>query len=164
MKDSIKNQFRFKETKNGFITILNPRIYFGGTYPLYKTIQVGAHARTELYPGRPIVGLTLSAMIFAPKGSSISINYSIMNGSYNNVGLGFGMGGQKFQFFILSDNIMAFAFPQSARNVNMRFGFNFFMGCTDKKKEYKLPKGSDKGCNWSSTAPKNKEQQKGKKK
>jgi hypothetical protein len=87
-----------------------------------------------------------------------------MNGSYNNVGLGFGMGGQKFQFFILSDNIMAFAFPQSARNVNMRFGFNFFMGCTDKKKEYKLPKGSDKGCNWSSTAPKNKEQQKGKKK
>jgi len=164
LRDSIKNQFRFKETKKGFVTLLNPKIYFGGTYPLYKTIKVGAHARTELYPGRPIVGLTLSAMAFSPKGSSISVNYSIMNGSFNNVGLGFGFGGEKFQFFILSDNVMAFLFPQSARNVNMRFGFNFFMGCTDKKKEYKFPKGSDRGCNWAPTAPKEKGESKRKSK
>ncbi|MHC1702557.1 MAG: DUF5723 family protein [Tenuifilaceae bacterium] len=154
--DSIQNQFRFKETKKGFVTVLNPRIYFGGTYPVYKTISVGAHARTELYPGRPVMGLTLSAMIIAPKGSSISVNYSVMNGSYNNVGLGFGVGGEKFQFFILSDNVMAFMFPQSARNVNLRFGFNFFSGCIDKKKEFKLPKGTNQGCNWEPTSPKKK--------
>lgn len=153
LRDSIQDQFRFKETKKGFVTLLNPRIYFGGTYPLLKTVQVGAHARTELYPGRPIFGLTLSAMAFAPKGSSISVNYSIMNGSFNNVGLGLGWGGEKFQFFALSDNVMAFFFPQSVRNVNLRFGFNFFMGCNEKKKEYKFPKGSSCGCSWEPVPP-----------
>jgi hypothetical protein len=155
LQDSIKSQFRFKVTKKGFVTLLNPRIYFGGTYPILKQLKVGALVRTELYPGRPIVGLTLSATAFDTKGTTLSVNYSIMNGSFNNLGVGFGVGGDKSQFFIISDNVMAFFIPQSARNVNLRFGFNFFIGCTEKKKGYKFPKGSDCGCNWAPTPPKN---------
>jgi hypothetical protein len=155
LQDSIQSQFRFKVTKKGFVTLLNPRIYFGGTYPILKQLKVGALVRTELYPGRPIVGLTLSATAFDTKGTTLSVNYSIMNGSFNNLGVGFGVGGDRSQFFILSDNVMAFFFPQSARNVNLRFGFNFFIGCTEKKKGYKFPKGSDCGCNWAPTTPKN---------
>lgn len=164
IRDSVTNQFRFKNTKNGFVTLLNPRIYFGGTYPILKQVKVGALARTELYPGRPIVGVTLSATAFSQKGSTVSVNYSIMNGSFNNLGVGLGLSGDKFQFFILSDNTMAFFFPQSARNANLRFGFNFFIGCNEEKKKYKLPKGSDCGCNWSPTTPKNTDKLKGLKK
>jgi hypothetical protein len=155
LRDSVQNQFRFKNTKNGFVTLLNPRVYFGGTYPILKQVKVGALARSEFYPGRPIVGVTLSATAFSQKGSTVSINYSIMNGSFNNLGVGFGLTGDKFQFFLLSDNTMAFFFPQSARNANLRFGFNFFIGCKEKKKKYKLPSGSDCGCHWTPTPPKN---------
>lgn len=161
LRDSIQSQFRFKDTKKGFITLLNPRIYFGGTYPILKQVKIGALIRTELYPGRPIVGLTLSATAFSLKGTTISANYSIMNGSFNNLGLGLGFGGDKSQFFILSDNTMAFFLPKSARNANLRFGFNFFFGCNEKKKEYKFPKGSDCGCNWTPNYPKNTEKMKG---
>lgn len=157
IRDSIQNQFRFKVTQKGFITFLNPRIYFGGTYPIHKQIKVGALARTELYPGRPIIGLTLSATAFTQKGSTLSVNYSIMNGSFVNLGVGAGFSNDRFQFFILSDNVMAFITPQTARNANLRFGFNFFIGCTEKKKKYKFPKGSDCGCNWVPTPPKNTE-------
>lgn len=160
IRDSIQNQFRFKNTRKGFITVLNPRIYFGGTYPVLKQLKVGALARTELYPGRPIMGVTLSATAFSPKGSTVSVNYSIMNGSFNNLGVGFGLSSDRFQFFILSDNTMAFFFPQSARNVNLRFGFNFFIGCIEKKKEYKFPKDGC-GCNWIPEKPKNTEPLKG---
>ena len=161
IQDSIENQFRFKVTKKGFVTLLNPRIYFGGTYPILKKVKVGALIRTELYPGRPIVGLTLSATAFSMKGSTISINYSVMNGSFSNLGVGFGFGGDRSQFFILSDNTMAFFFPESARNANIRFGFNFFIGCTEKKKEYEFPKGSDCGCNWAPSTPKKTEKRSG---
>ena len=60
-----------------------------------------------------------------------------------------------FAYSIISNNVMAFFLPQSARNVNLRFGFNFFIGCNPKKKDYKFPKGTDCGCNWSSNTPKN---------
>jgi len=161
LQDSIQNQFRFKNTENGFVTLLNPRIYFGGTYPVYDQIKVGALVRTELYPGRPVFGLTLSATAFSTKGSTISVNYSVMNGSFNNLGVGLGFGGDKFQCFLISDNTMAFFYPQSARNVNLRFGFNFFIGCTQRKKGYRFPKSSNCGCNWESMPPKNVEKLKG---
>jgi hypothetical protein len=161
IRDSLSNQFRFKATQKGFITFLNPRIYFGGTYPIHKQIKVGALGRTELYPGRPIVGLTLSATAFTQKGSTLSVNYSIMNGSFVNVGVGAGFSNDKFQFFILSDNVVFFFSPETTRNANIRFGFNFFIGCNEEKKKYKFPKGSDCGCNWAPTPPKNTEKLKG---
>jgi hypothetical protein len=161
LQDSITNQFRFVVTKKGFVTFLNPRVYFGGTYPVLSNLKAGALIRSEFYPGRPIVGLTLSATAFSNKGSTVSVNYSIMNGSFNNLGVGLGFGGDKSQFFIISDNVMAFFYPQSARNVNLRFGFNFFMGCNPKKKGYNFPKGSGCGCNWEPKPPKNTEKLEG---
>lgn len=161
IRDSLTSQFRFKATQKGFVTFLNPRIYFGGTYPIHKQIKVGALGRTELYPGRPIVGLTLSATAFTQKGSTLSVNYTIMNGSFVNVGVGVGFTNDRFQFFMLSDNVVFFFSPETARNANLRFGFNFFIGCNEEKKKYKFPKGSDKGCNWAPTTPKNTEKLKG---
>lgn len=165
IRDSLSNQFRFKATKKGFITFLNPRIYFGGTYPVHKQVKVGALVRTELYPGRPILGTTISATGFTKKGSNLSVSYSVLNGSFLNLGLGAGFTNDKFQFFILSDNLIAFFKPETTRNVNLRFGFNFFIGCEDKKpkKDYKISKGSDCGCNWAPTPPKSTEKLKGKK-
>ncbi len=146
MTDSIRNQMRFTYTRKGFISFLNPRIYFGGTYPVWGNIRAGAQSRVEFYPGRPIFGLTLSAMASSKQGSSLAFNYSIMNGSFLNLGLGFGWGGEQFQFFMMSDNIMLFFKPESARNANLRFGFNFIIGCHDKKKDRKNPKPADCGC------------------
>ena len=146
LRDSISNQTRITYSEKGFISFLNPRLYLGGTYPIWGNIRAGAHTRIEFYPGRPIFGLTLSAMTFSPKGASLGVNYSIMNGSYLNLGLGFGWGGEHFQFFMMSDNVMAAFKPEKARNVNLRFGFNFFIGCVEKKKEYKMPSSSGCGC------------------
>jgi len=146
LTSNIKDQTRFTNTKKGFISFLNPRIYFGGTYPIWGNIRAGAQSRIEFYPGRPIVGLTFSAMTFGRKGSSLAINYSIMNGSFMNIGIGGGWGGEYFQFFAMTDNIMLFFKPEKARNANLRFGFNFIIGCHEKKKGHKLPKSTDCGC------------------
>jgi len=148
LTDSLKNQLRAKETSGGFITFLNPRAYFGATYPLAPKLNAGALVRTELYPGRPIIGATLSLNAFGWKGFSSSLSYSVMNGSMRNVGLGVGVGGETFQLHLISDNVMLFFFPQSARTANLRLGFHLMLGCSEKMKQASKSSYSGKGCTW----------------
>jgi len=129
-----------------FISFLNPRAYFGVTYPLRDHLNAGALVRTELYPGRPIVGTTVSLNTYGWKGFSGSLSYSAMNGSLKNVGLGFGVGSENFKIHLISDNVLAFFYPTSARNANIRFGMNLMFGCSKKKR--KPSKSSYNGCGW----------------
>lgn len=149
LNDSINNQIQLKARQRGFITLLNPKVYFGGDFPVRERIRIGGHLRSEWYPGRPVLGVTLSGTAYGKKGSSVSVTYSVMNGTMMNLGLGFGWGGEKFQFYMMSDNILVAFYPEKARNANLRFGFNLFFGCTDKKKEVKVPRTNGCGCYWS---------------
>ncbi len=148
MSDSLKNQLNAEEMSGGFISFLNPRAYFGATYPFAPKLNAGALVRTELYPGRPIVGATVSLNAFGWKGFSSSISYSVMNGSFRNVGVGIGVGGETFQFHLISDNLMLFFFPESARTANLRLGFHLMLGCKEKKKKPKKSNYSGCGCSW----------------
>jgi len=147
--DSLNNQIQVEYSRKGFITLLNPKIYLGASYPVSERFNVGAHVRAEWYPGRPVMGITLSGMFFTKKGGSAALSYSVMNGSFINVGAGLGWGGQTFQFYVVSDNLMAALYPEKARNANLRFGFNLFFGCIEKKKKVEVPRGNGCGCYWS---------------
>lgn len=148
LTDSIENQIQVKYNESGFVTMLNPKVYFGGSIPVYERVTVGAQFRSEWYPGRPILGVTLSGSVHGKKGGSFTISYSAMNGTLNNLGLGLGWGGDFFQFYMLSDNVLAAFYPENARNVNLRFGFNIFFGCVEKKKKVKVPRDAGCGCYW----------------
>lgn len=84
----------------------------------------------------------------AKKGSSVSLTYSVMNGSFINVGAAFNLGGESFQFYMLTDNLLAPFYPEKVRNANLRFGFNLFWGCKQKKKKLSIPASSGGGCFW----------------
>ncbi|HPD96155.1 MAG TPA: DUF5723 family protein [Tenuifilaceae bacterium] len=147
--DSISNQVKFSYNKKGYLTFLNPKVYFGATYPVHPQINVGGLIRAEWYPGRPVVGATLSATVFGVKGGSLALTYSAMNGSFMNIGFGVGWGGEKFQFYTTTDNFMVAFFPEKARNANLRFGLNLFFGCTEeKKKKVNVPRTNGCGCYW----------------
>ncbi len=148
LADSINNQVQFQYSRNSFVSLLNPKLYFGGTYKVTSQLIAGAHLRTEWYPGRPVVGLTLSAIALAKKGSSFSLTYSVMNGSFTNIGAAFNLGGESFQFYMLTDNFLAPFYPEKVRNANLRFGFNLFWGCKQKKKKLSFPTTSGEGCFW----------------
>lgn len=148
LADSINNQVQFQHSNGSFMSFLNPKAYFGGTYAFTPQLLAGAHVRTEWYPGRPVVGLTLSAIAMAKKGSSVSLTYSVMNGSFANIGAAINLGGESFQFYILTDNLLAPFYPERVRNANLRFGFNLFWGCKQKKKKLSIPESSGGGCFW----------------
>ena len=52
------------------------------------------------------------------------------------------LGRNPVQFYLVSDNILGFLWPQSTKNLNLRFGFNMIFGCREKS-------GTDGcGCYW----------------
>ncbi|MDR2037287.1 MAG: DUF5723 family protein [Bacteroidales bacterium] len=147
MKDSLKNQLKVTDTNSGFLTFTTPKIYVGVVKPVNDLISLGINARTDIYPGRPVAGLSFQAIASPGRYTQFSLSYSLMNYSFVNVGAGITVGGDRFQFYAVSDNILAFFTPEKARNGNIRFGFNFFLGCSEGKSNQNGRSGSGV-CNW----------------
>jgi hypothetical protein len=73
-------------------------------------------------------------------------SYTIQNYSYNNLGFGFYIGKAPVQFYMVSDNALAFFKPLDARMVNIRFGLNINLGCSKKDKGETIKSGGGSGC------------------
>jgi hypothetical protein len=143
--DSISNQLRVSSSQKSYFTFLPTKINLGATYELHPNINAGLLLRTEFYPRRPVPSATFSLNAFQLKNFSASASYSIMNGSYNNIGLGLGFGKPNFTFHIISDNILGFIWPNRAHTANLRFGMSLLFGCKKKVKSFKY---SGPGCYW----------------
>jgi len=112
---------------------LPSKLYLGGTYQLTEKYNVGALFRGEYYLRRVHAALTLSGNARFTKWFSSSISYTVQNNSFTNLGLGFALKFGWYQWYMASDNVFGFVWPQSTRNINLRMGLNMIFGC--KKKE-----------------------------
>lgn len=148
MLDSVENQIKIFSNAETYASILSTKVNLGGTYQLHPNFNLGVLLRTEFYPRRPVPSLTISLNTVQLGYLAGSISYSVMNGSYNNVGIGLGLGSKNFAFHIISDNALAFIWPQKAQTANLRFGMNLLFGCSEKqqKKKKKTFKYSGPGC------------------
>jgi hypothetical protein len=145
IRDSINNQTLVSHSQGSYLTMLPTKLNFGATYEFHPKFNAGVLFRTEFYPRRPVPSLTLSLNTIRFKNFVGSLSYSLMNGSYNNVGLGLGFGFQNLFFHIISDNLPAFIVPHKVHTANLRFGIHLLLGCS--KKVNRLPyKGP--GCYW----------------
>lgn len=145
LEDSLQNQLRVREAPNKYMSILPVKLNVGATYPILPKINAGLLLRTEFYPRRPVPSLTLSLNTQRTQWFFASVNYSIMNGSYANVGIGLGLRVGSLGVHMLSDNVLAFIKPQTTHTANFRFGLDFVFGCSSKhgKLKYNGP-----GCFW----------------
>ena len=154
IRDSLNNQILVTHSQGSYLTMLPTKVNVGATYEFHPHFNAGVLLRTEFYPRRPVPSLTLSINTVRLNNFSGSLSYSIMNGTFNNLGLGLGFGIQNMVFHVLSDNVIGFFSPHKAHTANLRFGVHFQFGCSEKSKRlpYKGP-----GCYWD---PKNKERKK----
>jgi hypothetical protein len=72
--------------------------------------------------------LTVSANANAGRMLSASMSYSVMNNSYNNLGVGLALRGGGFQLYIISDNLNLAFYRAGSSNVNVWFGLNIVIG------------------------------------
>jgi hypothetical protein len=145
--DSLENSFinNSSETETAYTTFLPVKIYLGVKYDIIDQISVSLLSRSEIYKGRLRQQLSLSANFYPIHMVSASLNYTIMNRTFNNFGVGLALKAGPFNWYIISDNIpLVYAreineniiIPHKARAVNLRIGFNLVFACQKEKRKF----------------------------
>ncbi len=132
--DSIYSDF----TNKPYFTLLPAKLYFGAEYHVNEKLEAKGLISAVAYRTKFSPALTLSAD-YNPFGHfHLVASYSVMYRSLKNAGLGFSIGREPLQFYMISDNVLGMIWPLSARNINLRFGLNINLGCKEKENK---PKG-----------------------
>ena len=139
MVDSLENSFTLANTAESYTTTLGTKIYIGANFAVSKKFDVGFLSRSYYYNNNLNQAFTFSANVRPINGISASLSYSIMNGSYNNVGFGLVLGGAPLQIYLISDNVSAALWGHKTTSVNFRFGLNVALGCRQKAKKMDTP-------------------------
>ena len=139
MVDSLTNSFTIENTSSSYTTTLGTKVYIGASYIVSKKFDLGFLSRSYIYNSELNQAFTLSANVRPINGISASLSYSIMNGSYNNIGFGLVLGGAPFQLYVISDNASAALWGHKSTSFNFRFGLNFALGCRQRTKAKDVP-------------------------
>jgi hypothetical protein len=113
---------------SSFSTLLPAKIYFGVDYRLTDAISLSGLSRVRMINNTLHTSLTVSANTQIKKTVSLSASYSVMETTYNNLGLGIGVKAGPFQLYSTADNLLAPIYPAKASNINLRIGINLLFG------------------------------------
>lgn len=136
--DSLENEFTVADQSISFSKGLGTKLFAGASYQLTERVDVGFLSRTRVWDGKVNQAFTLSANTRPLRGLAFSLSYSIMDGTYNNLGAGLILGGAPFQFYIMSDNFSAGLWGHKTSAFNLRFGLNLAFGCKKKVKDFPM--------------------------
>lgn len=134
--DSLKDNFRLRQSSGSYVTMLNPKLYLGATYELNKMFNVGGLFKATLMDGMFYPSLTASANARLLRNVSASVSYSIMPGNYVNLGAGITAKLGPFQLYVVTDNALGANYTK-AHAVNARVGINLLFGHKDRKRKVK---------------------------
>jgi len=134
LADSLEKIFTFKPTNDPYRTWLPTKIYAGAAFYVHPKISFGLLSRSEIYNKSLRQQFTFSANLYPIRMLSTTFSYSILEGSYKNLGLGLALKAFPFNFYILTDTAPSvFFWPTEAKYINLRLGFNLMFGCKQKK-------------------------------
>ncbi len=126
--DTLNKTFNGKETSKSYSTALHTKFYLGGKYKLNKYFSGGLLMYNEIVAKKYTAGVSASMVFQARNWLGVSLNYSMYGRSYNNLGFGINIKGGPIQFYVMSDNLMAFVNPASAKMVHVSTGMNIVIG------------------------------------
>lgn len=142
--DSIAKQFEIIEGTGKYRTWLSSKFYLSGNYHINEKNFAGILIHGQIYDKKIHPAVTLSYNTAVGRWLQASISYSMLNRSYNNVGFGLALNPGWFQWYIVSDNVLAFMVsdkyngvrvPAYTKNINLRVGFNLTIGKKPKDKD-----------------------------
>lgn len=139
MLDSLENSFTISNTTESYTTGLGTKVYIGADFAVSEKFDVGFLSRSYFYKNNFNQAFTFSANVRPINGLSASLSYSIMNGSYNNIGFGLVLGGAPLQIYVISDNASAALWGHKTTSFNFRVGLNIAFGCNQKTKSKDKP-------------------------
>ena len=143
----ISKSFRPTHSESGFSTLLPTKIYLGIDYQLRDAISLSGLSRIRIINNTVRTSFTGSANALFWEKISLSASYSVMESTFDNLGLGIGIRAGIFQLYTAADNLFSPFYPSKARNINLRMGINLiFDGKSDEKSGRKGGSGLNPNC------------------
>lgn len=128
LEDTLSIMFEPEETEKSFKTRLSSQYYLGGTYQLAKRSHAGILFQGKSTGERLGHSVTFSYLQGLGKVVNGVVNYSLMDGKPNNLGLGLVCSFGFFQIYGVTDNVIPIISPDSGTNTSFQFGINLNFG------------------------------------
>ncbi len=133
--DSLKQIFRFTADEKYFTTFLPTKIYAGFTVYPHQAIGLGILSGTAIFSGDLRQQFTFSANYSPSRIFNAAMSYTLANGYFKNIGLGFSFSPGPFNIYLISDTGPSAIFrPYNLRNLNLQLGMNFVFRDKNKRK------------------------------
>jgi hypothetical protein len=148
-RDSLRAAFFPDKSTSGFSTLLPVKLYIAGEYKANESVTWGGVARVRMFNNLIHTSLTASVNAALSKRFSLSASYSVMESTFDNLGLAAAYKIGYVQLYATSDNVTAFANPATARNMNLRVGINLIFQDVAKQRKgiyNRRPARSAPGC------------------
>lgn len=126
--DSIANTFKPDTVVEAYSTNLIPKFYLGAQFSIFPSTRLNATFYGDVYREKFRTGLSVGLSQQIWRFLDLRVNYNFFNGKFTNAGAGVVMNMTPFQFFAMSDNLLAVINPEKAYYTNFRFGINLIMG------------------------------------
>lgn len=149
LRDSVRVAFLPDQTNSNFTTLLPVKLYVAGEYKISDLLTFGGVARIRMFNNMLHTSFTASANAAFTRKLSLSASYSVMESTFDNLGLAAAYRFRIFQLYAASDNVSSLFYPSMASNMNLRIGINLIFGDETKQRKGTYRRGSsrtDAGC------------------
>ncbi len=110
---------------------LNPEFFLGANYYLSQNMSVGALFRVQPIYQTLYSSVTLAFNARVGKWLGFSTGYSY-TGRAHNIPFGLSLNPGPIQLYVISDNLLGFLVPASARQIHLQAGLNLTFGKTSR--------------------------------
>lgn len=149
LRDSLQVAFFPDQTNTNFTTLLPVKLYVAGEYKINDNYSLGGVARVRMFNNLLHTSFTASANAAFTRKFSMSASYSVMESTFDNLGVAAAYRFGAFQLYAATDNIMSMFYPSTASNMNLRVGINLIFQDEPKQRKGVYKRGSSKserGC------------------
>ncbi len=132
--DSLEAAFDFKEQDgNSYSKALMSRIFLGVNYDFTPKHSVGLLYHSRIWNGEAFHDYSLNYVGRLSRAFQFTTSYSIINGTYNNIGAGFDVKMGPVQIYMMTENFLGVMFYENLQTTSFKFGINLtFYGKKEK--------------------------------
>lgn len=145
LTDSAREQLPFADNAGNYVTFLTAQANLMAQYNAADWIALGANANFWAFDGVK-AAISANAVLKWRRWLGLGLSYTIQNGTYDNVGIGFYAKPGPIQYYIVTDQALGLAFPTQQRNFNVRTGINLVIGRDKRDRDKDGVEDKDDAC------------------
>ncbi len=137
--DSLEKAFDFQETEGvSYNRSLSSRVFAAVNYSITPKHTFGLLYHARIWDSRVFSDVGVNYQGRLSRNFQLSINYSVINGTYNNLGAGFFVKAGPLQLYVISDNVLHSLMYENLQSSSIRAGLNIALFARkDKAKKQK---------------------------